>query len=329
MLLAALRDETLVPQPEFQRRLVWSHKHKERFLETVLLGYPFPEVFIASSDVDASTGRGIEVLVDGQQRVTTLNQYFAGSPDLRLRGVQPYALLPEAEKLAFLDYEVVVRDLGRVSTEEIRQVFVRINSTSYALNSIELQHAQFDGALKQFGEAIASHDFFEEHRVFRTTEIRRMADLRFVLTLIVTIMSTYFNRDDALEEFLTRYNDEFEPADRLRDELNHVFDFVDACQLPPESRAWQKADLLTLLVESHRLVVREQARTKPESAGRNLRAFYAALVDKPAGDARTGVSTYYLATLQASNDRGSRIARGEVLRRVLMGAWAEETSSQG
>src|SRR5438046_341748 len=52
VLITALRDGVLVPRPEFQRRLVWSNRHKQAFLDTVLKGYPFPEIYIAAGDVD-------------------------------------------------------------------------------------------------------------------------------------------------------------------------------------------------------------------------------------------------------------------------------------
>jgi len=32
VLLTAIRDRTLIPRPEFQRRLVWTTKDKVRFL---------------------------------------------------------------------------------------------------------------------------------------------------------------------------------------------------------------------------------------------------------------------------------------------------------
>jgi hypothetical protein len=112
-LLTALRHKKLVPRPDFQRRLVWNNKDKSAFLETVLLSYPFPEIYVAAGDVDVETGEGTELLVDGQQRVTTLHQYFTASPDLALYGdVKPYADLTKEEKEAFLQYDVVVRDLG-------------------------------------------------------------------------------------------------------------------------------------------------------------------------------------------------------------------------
>lgn len=75
VLLTAISKEILVPQPEFQRRLVWSNKDKVEFVKTVLEGYPFPEIYIAAGNVDPKTGEGCELLVDGQQRITTLYQY--------------------------------------------------------------------------------------------------------------------------------------------------------------------------------------------------------------------------------------------------------------
>jgi uncharacterized protein with ParB-like and HNH nuclease domain len=51
-------------------------RHKIAFIKTVLEGYPFPKVYIASGDVDLETARGNLMLVDGQQRLTTLYDYF-------------------------------------------------------------------------------------------------------------------------------------------------------------------------------------------------------------------------------------------------------------
>jgi uncharacterized protein with ParB-like and HNH nuclease domain len=160
LLLTAIRDKTLVPRPEFQRRLVWSNKHKVAFLETVLLEYPFPEIYVAAGDVNSDTGEGIEMLVDGQQRISTLLQYFMGSDELKLTDeIQPYVELPQEKKIRFLEYDVVVRDLGNLSIANIKEVFQRINSTDYALNAMEIHNARYEGAFKKFAEEIAAQDF--------------------------------------------------------------------------------------------------------------------------------------------------------------------------
>jgi Protein of unknown function DUF262 len=318
VLLAAIRNGTLEPRPEFQRRLVWNNRHKREFIKTVLMGYPFPEVYIAAGEVDPDTGEGKELLVDGQQRLTTLQQYFSGSADLRLDGEPAYADLPNAEKIAFLEYEVVVRDLGKKELDEIREIFTRINSTKYSLNAMELHNARFDGPFKQFGDELAADAFFEDNRTFKTTEVRRMGDVRFALTLVTTVMSTYFNRDDELETFLETYNDEFPERDEVRAALDETFAFVSRMRLPSSSRFWNKADLLTGLVETHWALHRDELAIRPKATREALDEFYSR-VEVAADGKRTtkAARDYYRAALQASNDRGSRITRGRIVRDIL------------
>ena len=47
-----IKGKTLVPQPEFQRKFVWNKAHKEKFIDTILNGYPFPEIYIAQKGID-------------------------------------------------------------------------------------------------------------------------------------------------------------------------------------------------------------------------------------------------------------------------------------
>ena len=42
-LLALIDEGKLVIKPSFQRRLVWTNADKEKFIQTILEGYPFPE----------------------------------------------------------------------------------------------------------------------------------------------------------------------------------------------------------------------------------------------------------------------------------------------
>lgn len=47
-----IKRGSLILQPDFQRRLVWNSGHKEEFIDTIINGYPFPEIYIAQSGVD-------------------------------------------------------------------------------------------------------------------------------------------------------------------------------------------------------------------------------------------------------------------------------------
>ena len=103
--------------------------------------------------------------------------------------MKPYGDLTKEEKEAFLQYDGVVRDLGLVEIEVLRNVFRRINATRYALNAMEIRKSRFEGEFKAFGEQFAQRPFFESHRVFSAAEIRRMQDARFALILACTALS--------------------------------------------------------------------------------------------------------------------------------------------
>ena len=322
LLLTDLRDKKLDPSPEFQRRLVWTNKDKVEFLRTVLDGYPFPEIYVAAGEVDLESGEGQELLVDGQQRITTLYHYFIASGDLKLgRDTTPYHELSEADKEAFLQYDVVVRDLGKLPMEVIKEIFQRINATAYSLNAMEIHNARFDGAFKKCGEEVAQLEFFDENRVFSAAEIRRMNDTRYALSFIITLMSTYFNRDEELEPYLRQYNDEFEQSEEILREIKAILNFIGKCEFEPKSRVLKKADLFTLIVEAHRLMFKEKLDLKFKKSSKALKDFYEAVdsLDTPE-ESDTSPAVYARAALQATNDRGNRIKRGAELNKVLVGA---------
>ncbi|XDF80106.1 DUF262 domain-containing protein [Aliivibrio fischeri] len=148
-LIVGLDNGSLIARPDFQRRLVWTNKEKVAFIDTVLQGYPFPEIYLAAGDVDATTGIATEYLVDGQQRITTLHHYFKESDEIELLDNMPkYSELSDEAKKAFLQYDVVARDLGDLPIEDIKDIFQKINATSYSLNAMEIDNARFGGHLK-------------------------------------------------------------------------------------------------------------------------------------------------------------------------------------
>ncbi|MHC8315727.1 DUF262 domain-containing protein [Pseudomonas sp. LB3P31] len=327
VLLTAIANTTLIPQPEFQRRLVWINKDKVEFIRTVLEGYPFPEIYIAAGKVDTKTGEGAEMLVDGQQRITTLYQYFKGSPDLRLpAGFLSYDELAEEDQVRFLEYKVVVRDLGNMSIEQIKQVFQRINSTSYGLNAMEIHNARYGGEFKKAAETFAQFEFFNDYRIFTSTDVKRMNDTMYCASLLATVMSTYFNRDNEVEAFLDQFNESFPNKDQILHNTQVVLSFIDRLNFPPKSRIYKKADFFTLFVELYKLLILAEVDLRVPMVRHELEKFMT-LVD----NVGTGTETeedpldadnmrYYKAAIQATNDRGSRILRGEIINKVIRSA---------
>jgi uncharacterized protein with ParB-like and HNH nuclease domain len=315
LLLTAINKGMLIPQPDFQRRLVWSNKDKVEFIKTVLEGYPFPEVYIAAGKVDPKTGEGSELLVDGQQRITTLHQYFKGSTDIKLpRDVPSYANLDETLQLEFLEYEVVVRDLGNKPIEEVKEIFQRINSTSYGLNAMEIHNARYNGEFKTFAETISQNKLLEDWKIFSNADIKRMNDVRYCLTMISTIMGTYFNTDKEVGSYLERYDESFELKDKYEAEINSVFVIIEQLNLPNSSRAYNKADFFTLFVEIYKAQFKLSKSIDISNTRHNIDVFYeeVSLASKEQSD-DSNAEQYYKAAIQGSNSRGNRVLRGEII----------------
>jgi hypothetical protein len=314
-----VREKSLLPRPDFQRRTVWTNPDKIAFIETILSNFPFPEIYIAASSVDTTSGEATEMLVDGQQRIQTIDDYFRGvSPFRSSRSIKAYKDLEEEQKKDFLNYEVAVRNLGINEEGTIREVFWRMNRTAYNLNDMERFNAVYLGLYKKLSEALAETEFLKEIRLFSSTDVRRMKDVSYMASLIATMMSAYFNRDDEVESYLETYNDAFPQLAEMNARFGAVVAFLHEMDLSERSRAWRKVDFYNLVVEADRQLFAGKRRPDPKQAGEALTALYEA-VDKARHDPPTdeNVRRYFEATLQNTNDRGQRIARGEVVRAIL------------
>ena len=326
-LIGDVKEDRLKVRPFFQRRLVWTNVDKENFIDTVLMDYPFPEIFVASDTVDRARISGREWLVDGQQRITTLIDYFDGSKDILCKKVRPYSSLSEDEQARFLDYEVAVRDLGSVNERTIRDIFKRINSTDYALKSMEILNAMFSGAFNKYCEGLSRHPFFANHKVFPPASKKRMYDVTFCVILVTTMLAGYYRRDEKNAEYLEKYNDEFPQQDKVQLDLDIVFSFIDDCGFDEKSRAWKQTDLFTLLIELHSELVVKKVSLAPRAVGAALRDFFDRVdrlysdkklpdqVKIPAGQKQ--VFRYLKAATKATNDKYARIERAEVIGDVI------------
>src|SRR5579862_5075480 len=56
----------------FQRDFVWSKPQSDRFIESLLLGFPVPGIFLVQGS------EGVLLVLDGQQRLRTLHAFYKG-----------------------------------------------------------------------------------------------------------------------------------------------------------------------------------------------------------------------------------------------------------
>jgi hypothetical protein len=243
------------------------------------------------------------------------------------------------ERKGFLQYQVTVRDLGELRMQTVKEIYRRINSTNYALNNMENLYAQYDGPFRQFCEWVADHSFFSDRKIFTETDKRRMFDLSFAITLVISVVQGYPNgdknedkphshyphRNEDHENFLSKYNIAFPQEKRLRAEFEALFENVVQFALPSNSRAWKQIDLLTLLVETHHAVFKDRVDINLKRVGSKLAAFYRD-VDKfdaddealpPDTDRGLALLSYLKAATRASTDRYSRVQRGMIIEAIL------------
>lgn len=134
-LVSAMRTTRLTLSPYFQRNLVWRDAHKRDFIDTILKGFPFPQIFLARGPIDLETMTASQCVVDGQQRLNTIREYVSGKLEVSGRF---FSDLSNKEKEDFLKYEVPVIDFDLDSGDDrLKEVFRRLNRTYYSLSAIE------------------------------------------------------------------------------------------------------------------------------------------------------------------------------------------------
>ena len=135
----------LILAPDFQRKFVWTHDHQEQFLDTILNGYPFPEVYVCQGETDVRKLRTTQKVIDGQQRLTTIKNYIENNFSKDLKLVKSFDSLNAEERENFLSYQIVLRDIGKVEEGLVKEIFRRINLTKFKLEDIEIHNAIYDG----------------------------------------------------------------------------------------------------------------------------------------------------------------------------------------
>lgn len=72
-------DGSLTIKPPYQRRPVWAMKQRCYLIESILLGFPVPEIYVQSTTT--ADGTSSFAIVDGQQRIRAILQFIGAESD--------------------------------------------------------------------------------------------------------------------------------------------------------------------------------------------------------------------------------------------------------
>ncbi|MHB8804383.1 MAG: GmrSD restriction endonuclease domain-containing protein [Coriobacteriia bacterium] len=156
--------------PEFQRRDAWRGPRKSKFIESVILGLPIPQIVLAES----KSQRGSYIVLDGKQRLLSLCQ-FAAEPEGDAFEQLTLERLEIRHDLNGMTLSKMKKDLARAddvaafenqpirtvviknwpSESFLYHVFLRLNTNSVALSPQELRQALHPGPFVQFVEEVS------------------------------------------------------------------------------------------------------------------------------------------------------------------------------
>ena len=235
-LLQQIEDGNIDLSPDFQRRDAWSPKNKSRFIESVALQLPIPQIVLA----ERKEQRGTYIVLDGKQRLLTLAQFAGKLPDghkalqdsrsfgpLRLSGLtildslngMTYSDLVNSPELSGLhthfDNHTIRSALIRNWPDEdyLYEVFIRLNTGSAKLSPQELRQAMKPGDFTEFLSERSSQSKILQKILGIDGPDFRMRDVDLLLRMIAfsSRMNTYQGN---LKTFL----------DKTHEDLNRSWD---------------------------------------------------------------------------------------------------------
>lgn len=304
----------LVLRPDFQRKFVWTHEHQEEFIETILGGYPFPEIYVCQGSIDTKKMRTTRHVIDGQQRLTTIKNYIENSFEKPLKSISAFDDLDETQREDFLNYDVVFRDIGKVDDSVIREIFRRINLTKFKLEDVEIHNAIYDGEFIKTAKEILKNVSLEKYGVFHDSEFTRMADLHFILLVMTSLeIGGYFPRDGEIEKTISQYNDEYPSSAHMKSNLLKVFAIIEDLGLPLDSVWFRKSCFFTLVIETCFNI-----KSLPSNFKDKLQEFdYNVFTYK--NDSESDYSIFYSYMYSGTTGRKARVERARIFRKYVLG----------
>lgn len=341
-LINEVKESKLILAPYFQRKLVWRIGHKVDFIKTILLGYPFPEVFISRGKIDLQTMQSTSALVDGQQRLTTIREFLADG--FAVDG-KKYSEMSPAEQERILKYEIAIIDLDLQQDDpQIKEIFKRLNRTFYALSTIEKLSTEFGSSEFMLVAKLLSGEFkdpesddwislnrhehdpnvttafidwarkqkisnfvrvFVESPIFSKYEISRQVHLMFALNLMATLIGGYYNRNDNATDYLETRADTFPEKQEIVEKLEKAATMFHKLRFRADSSWFSKSNAFTLLI------------TLGEYSDRLDRANVATMRDLLNNFFIQTPADYALAAKEGVNNRKERLFRAVVVRNLV------------
>lgn len=321
-------NSDLQMKPPFQRNPVWIRPQKSYLIDSILNGYPIPEIYMQEF-VDED-GNEQHVIIDGQQRIRSCLEFIEGGFSINANESPTWGnmkfddLSPEDKKKVF-GYTFIVRILPDMSDDDIRGIFQRLNKNVVALNAQELRQATYWGPFISTMQEISNFKYWGTTGIFSPLNIRRMMDVEYVSELAIAVLHGHQNKKETIDKYFLEYEEEFEARDDLISLFQKVIYELEQIFPDIKNTRWKKkTDFYSLFVyfaeneealplsNETRKIVRNALDSFSEAIGNYVSTDDGAIKENLAEEVQS-----YGKSIRASSDLGNRKRRHNALKTLL------------
>lgn len=318
--------------PPYQRRSVWNQNFKDFFIDTLLLNYPAPALFIYEEI--SQSGIAKYNVVDGKQRLSTIFDFVENKFPIsesasisELRG-KYFDEIDNELKIKFWNYSFLVEYLPSRDESIINNIFDRINRNVARLTSQELRHAKYSGVFISTVEEIT--DIINERFNYSIPRIaqqsrKQMKDVELFAQILLMIEEgpKGYNSDELDIAFNNRDSEwiEMESVKSLFlssiETLSQILN-VDVDNSIKYSRLSNQADFYSLIGAISENI-RKGIIIEPLVYLQKLREFISLVENEEIRNLRPEIESYYQNARAASNRTSARRERVSILKNFING----------
>lgn len=321
-------EHSIVMKPPFQRNLVWTHSQKSYLIDSVLEGYPIPELYM--QEIVNEKGATTNTIVDGQQRISAIFEFIEGSFTISDKDSERWANysfddLNHDQKKKFFSYTFLVRILPDDDDEIIRSIFKRINKNNMKLNAQELRQATYWGNFIETMNKISDYDEWSNLGLFSANKVRRMEDVEFISELTIAHLHGPQNKKDKLDYYYQYYEqNDFEESARIESMFRNVVNEILILIPTIKKTRWRNLTdfySLFLVLSENTLPFSSDKRTelsaKIISFGEKVSSYLKTSEEMGNNASFDQDVISYAQNIRASTDIKARISRQDILKKIL------------
>ena len=205
-------DNESIYLPDFQRRYVWSKSKASKFIESLLLGLPIPNICLYKET------SGKQLIIDGYQRLESIKRFYKGL--FKLTSVskrfdkKSINTLENDLRLKLDDtiiHSTIVKadDPIEKNFNAVYLIFERLNTGGVNLTPQEIRACVYHGNFQKTIENLADYDSFKN---VVNIDSKRKRDQEIVLRMLA-LANNYLNYTGNMKSFLNEYMDKNKDKD--------------------------------------------------------------------------------------------------------------------